>query len=70
MLELGFRVVPVLVHYEVLEAREEGDLAEDLAEFEALVDVEGADEGLEEIGTVFGFQFGFWVVVDGVVCHS
>jgi len=38
--------------------------------FQTLVDIEGAEEGFEQIGAVLGLQLGFRTGVEGVVGHT
>ena len=52
LLQLGLWVVPLLVGDELVETGKEADLGEDHAVLQVLVDVEGPDEGLQQVGSV------------------
>ena len=57
LLQFGLGVVPLLVQDELAQTREEAHLGERLAEGEVLVDVEGADVGLQQVGSVLDLEF-------------
>uniref|UniRef100_A0A182JB47 Uncharacterized protein n=1 Tax=Anopheles atroparvus TaxID=41427 RepID=A0A182JB47_ANOAO len=69
LLQLRFRIVPVLVHDEVLQPREQTHVAERFAVLQLLVDVQRTEERLEQIGPILGLQVRLRVRVDSVLRH-
>ena len=73
LLQLALGIVPLLVENETLESREEADVTKDFAVFQVLVDIEGAEEGLQHVGALFRLhvKFAFTIVgVNDVLFHA
>uniref|UniRef100_A0A182Q3E9 Uncharacterized protein n=1 Tax=Anopheles farauti TaxID=69004 RepID=A0A182Q3E9_9DIPT len=70
LLQLRLRIVPVLVHDEILQPREQTHVTEGLAVLEPLVHVERTEKRFQQIGPVLRFEVRLRVRVDGVLRHA